>query len=105
MWWTHLLIAVVIYAALIYYVWFMGEVYQEDLNKFDLNNDGNFNGVEITSEMKEAMRKVTNDTARNYVPIAGAVYSIIITTIIFVIDSIIILFWKRVLKPTIRHFK
>jgi hypothetical protein len=40
--------------------------YQWDLNRYDLNKDGFFNGIEITNSQKEAMKVLTNDTGRNF---------------------------------------
>lgn len=41
------------------------------LNRFDLDGDGGFSGVEITFEMQTAMENVTNDTGRTLAPITG----------------------------------
>lgn len=59
------------------------------LQKYDLNDDGFFNGNEITSDQKLALTKVTADTGRNFVIITGLVFSAIIGLIVFAIGKII----------------
>ena len=36
--------------------------YQWDLNRYDLDKDGMFEGAEITDAQNEAMRKIISDT-------------------------------------------
>ncbi|WP_191858941.1 hypothetical protein [Hanstruepera ponticola] len=57
---------------------------QFTLNEFDLNKDGFFSGEEITSEQKEAMRKLTSDTGRNFSFITGFIFSGIIALFVFI---------------------
>jgi len=59
------------------------------LQKFDLNGDGFFNGEEITSEQKEAMRKVISDTGRNFSFITGLIFSGIISLFVFIGGKIV----------------
>jgi hypothetical protein len=51
-----------------------------------LNNDQIFIGQEIATQQKEAMRKVSNDTARKLSVYIGLVYSGTITIVLFLID-------------------
>lgn len=48
-----------------------------NLERFDLNGNGVFNGDEITPEQQQAMKKVTNDTGRALAPFTGAIVSLI----------------------------
>ena len=67
------------YGLIIYSV-FGYEVYLEfQLNKFDLNNDGMFNGLEITASQELAMSKVISDTGRTFTPLTGFICSSLIS--------------------------
>ncbi len=57
--------------------------YKLALQRFDLNGDGFFTMGEITTEQKEAMRKVISDTGRNFSIITGLIFSGIITLFVF----------------------
>ncbi|MBX9807252.1 MAG: hypothetical protein K2X95_05605 [Flavobacteriaceae bacterium] len=52
-------------------------ILKNELNSFDLNGDGFFNGKEITTEQQTAMHNVISDTGRNFAPIIGIIYSLI----------------------------
>lgn len=58
------------------------------LRKFDLNGDGIFNGDEITTEQRKAMRNVISDTGRNFSVITGFIFSGIIAFFVFIIGKI-----------------
>jgi hypothetical protein len=62
--------------------------YQWDLNRYDLNKDGFFNGTEITNSQKEAMKVQTNDTGRNFLFILGFIFAFFSTTIFYVLGLI-----------------
>lgn len=51
--------------------------YQHDLDAFDTNSDGLFTGNEISEAQQTAMKNVTSDTGRNFVPFTGIIFSII----------------------------
>ena len=80
---------------LIIYLYFVGSAtyetvyYQWNLNRYDLDKDGMFGGREITEEQKEAMRKLTNDTGRNFSFITGFVFALIISAGVYVAGKII----------------
>jgi hypothetical protein len=80
---------------LIIYLYFVGSAtyetvyYQWDLNRYDFNKDGFFGGREITSEQKEAMRKLTSDTGRNFSFITGFIFALIISIGVYVAGKII----------------
>ena len=63
---------------------------QWDLNRYDLNKDGMFGGKEITDEQNEAMRKLTNDTGRNFSFITGFVFALIISTAVYISGRVIL---------------
>jgi len=65
------------------------------LRKFDLNGDGFFNGDEITTEQKKAMRNVISDTGRNFSFITGLIFSGIIAFFVFVTGKITELIKKK----------
>jgi len=64
--WASLTVFLVLYLFIVGSTTFDDIYYQWNLNRFDLNKDGMFGGVEITDEQNEAMRKLTNDTGRNF---------------------------------------
>ncbi|WP_178986258.1 hypothetical protein [Winogradskyella helgolandensis] len=62
---------------------------QWNLNTFDLNKDGFFNGNEITPQQKKAMRNLISDTGRNFSFITGCVVSGTLALTVFGIGKII----------------
>ncbi|WP_117879350.1 hypothetical protein [Aureibaculum luteum] len=74
---------------------------QWNLNKFDLNKDGFFSGIEITLEQNEAMRNLTSDTGRNFSLITGLIFSGIIAFFVLVIGKIA----KYIKREKITHNK
>lgn len=57
--------------------------YQLDLNQYDLDKDGMFGGKEITDAQNEAMKKLTNDTGRNFSLVTGFIFSFIVSTFVY----------------------
>lgn len=51
---------------------------KKELSAFDLNQDGLFSGNEISAQQKEAMDKVSNDTARNLAPFTLIPFAIVL---------------------------
>lgn len=70
------------------------------LHEFDLNGDGFFNGDEITTEQRKAMRNVISDTGRNFSFITGLIFSGIISFFVFGIGKITELIKKKKLHTT-----
>ena len=58
-----------------------------NLNRFDLNKDGFFNGDEITTEQKTAIKNLTNDIGRNFSFITGLFFSAILAFVVFIIGK------------------
>ena len=69
--------SILFYVLIVSYTLYLKYKYQTELDKFDLNNDGFFNGNEINNEQKKAMRNVISDTGRNFAPITAILYSIV----------------------------
>lgn len=71
---------------------FLKYKYQNELDAFDVNKDGFFNGNEISVEQQEAMKNVISDTGRNFAPITGIlisiVYYLILLPIVLIINKI-----------------
>lgn len=65
-----------------------------NLQKLDLNNDGFFNGDELTPEVEEGMKFVTNDTARLFAFITGILYAAVITFLLIVFSKVFSLIRK-----------
>lgn len=72
--------------------------YKLALQKFDLNEDGFFTQDEITTEQKEAMRKVISDTGRNFSIITGLIFSGIIALFVFAGGKIMEYINKKIIK-------
>ena len=62
---------------------------QWNLNRYDLNKDGIFGGIEVTDEQNEAMRKLSSNTGRNFSFITGFVFALIISTTVYILGQII----------------
>ena len=60
---------------------------QLNLQKFDLNGNGMFNGAEITPELKIALKKASSDTGRNFSFITGLFFSGIIAFFVYLIGK------------------
>ena len=58
-------------------IWAFGTSFylKYQLECFDLNHDGSFSDEEQTAEQQKIMKKVISDTARNFAPIIGIIYS------------------------------
>jgi len=86
----------VISYSLIIYLVFGYEVYLEfQLNKFDLNNDGIYSGLEVTASQKLAMSKVISDTGRTFAPFTGFIFSSLIGLLSLFIVKLLGLVNKR----------
>jgi len=59
-----------------------------DLQQFDLNGDGFFNGNEITPEQKTAMTNVISDTSSTLVIFTGLIFSGMISVLVFITGKI-----------------
>lgn len=69
---------------------------QWTLNKFDLNQDGFFNGDEITTEQNKAMMNSINDIGRNFSFITGLIFSGIIAMFVLIVGKITESIMKRI---------
>jgi hypothetical protein len=88
---VSLYIFVISYGLIIYSV-FGYEVYLEfQLNKFDLNNDGIFSGLEITASQELAMSRVTSDTGITFAPFTGFIFSGLISFLSLLILKLFVL--------------
>ena len=84
-WWIHITGFVAIYITIVWLV-FCGEVIlNNQLQEFDLNNDGIFTNEEITVEQMDTMRRVSNDTARKLSIYTSLIYSGFITIVLFLV--------------------
>ena len=86
---------IAIYSTLLFYCMILASVfylkckYQNELDAFDTNKDGFFNGAEINESQQRAMKNVISDTGRNFTPFTGIVFSIIYYIILLPIFIII----------------
>jgi hypothetical protein len=72
------LIAILAYILLNSIIAFKNYQFKKELDAFDLNQDGLFSNNEISAEQKEAMDKVSNDTARNLAPLTLIPFAIVL---------------------------
>lgn len=86
--WTSLIIFLVLYLFIVGSATYDDIYYQWDLNRYDLDKDGMFGGEEITAEQEEAMRKLTSDTGRNFSFIIGFVFASIISTVVYILGRL-----------------
>lgn len=75
--------------------------YQFHLNSYDLDGNGFFDGKEINENQKIAMKNLTNDTSRNFSFILGLIFSLIISTFLYIMLSITSKIRKRSKTKTI----
>ena len=61
--------------------------YQWDLNRYDLDKDGFFGGIELTPEQEAAAQRLTSDVGRNFIFITGLVFSGIISFFVFIMGN------------------
>lgn len=73
------------YLSILAFVVFTRITLRNNLNSFDLNNDGFFTGNEINDAQREALRKVSSDTGLTFAPITGILYSIIYFTFLYLL--------------------
>jgi len=88
--WISFTVFLVIYLLIVGGATYDDIYYQWDLNRYDLNKDGMFGGNELTDEQNEAMRKLTSDTGRNFSFVTGFVFSLIISTAVYISGRVII---------------
>ncbi|WET02973.1 hypothetical protein [Flavobacterium sp. YJ01] len=72
------LISVLAYILLNSIIAFKNYQNKKELSAFDLNQDGFFSNNEISAEQKEAMNKISNDTARNLAPLTLIPFTMIL---------------------------
>ena len=58
--------------------------YQWDLNRYDLDKDGFFGGLEITADQEAAMHRLTNDVGRNLSFATGFLFALFISATVYV---------------------
>lgn len=87
--WTSVTVFLVIYIFIVGQAVYEDIYFQWDLNRYDLDKDGFFGGQEITKEQERAMQKLTNDTGRNFSFITALLFSGFISTIVYVVGSLI----------------
>jgi energy-coupling factor transporter transmembrane protein EcfT len=81
--WISITIFLLLYIAIVGSATYVDVLYQWELNKYDLDKDGFFGGIEITDAQKKAMFRLTSDTGRNLSFITGLIFSFIISTAIY----------------------
>jgi len=88
--WKSVTVFLVLYLLIVGKATFDAIYYQWDLNRYDLDKDGMFGGIEITDQQNEAMRKLTSDTGRNFSFITGFAFAIIISTAVYISGRVIL---------------
>lgn len=88
--WASVTVFLVLYLLIVGKATFDAIYYQWDLNRYDLDKDGMFGGIEITDQQNEAMRKLTSDTGRNFSFITGFVFALIISTAVYISGRVIL---------------
>ena len=83
--WISAIVFLILYLLVVASAIYDDIYYQWDLNRYDLNKDGIFNGQEITQEQKNAMQRLTNDIGRNFSFITGFIFALIISAMVWVL--------------------
>jgi hypothetical protein len=86
--WTSLTVFFVLYLLMVGSALYDDIYYQWDVNRYDLNKDGLFNGVEITNEQNLAMQKLINDVGRNFSFITGFVFAVAVAGGVYIIGRL-----------------
>ncbi len=87
--WTSITTFLVLYLLVVGTATFLEIYYQWDLNRYDLDKDGIFAGAEITDAQDEAMRRLTNDTGRNFSLITGFFFASIVSAAVYLLAGIV----------------
>lgn len=86
--WVSGIVFFSVYILLILSVAILDAYYWAEYYSFDLNENGSIEKHEQTEAYHEALKKVTNDTARNFVFITGLFISMIVSTTVLIIGII-----------------
>ena len=86
--WTSALLFFIVYFIIVFDSTCQEIYYKSQLNKFDLDGNGIFNGLEITADFKEAMKLVISDTGRTFAPFTGIVYAGFLSLVVFLSISV-----------------
>ncbi|WP_083380526.1 hypothetical protein [Flavobacterium frigoris] len=81
--WISITVFLVLYLVIVGNATLDAIFYHWDLNRYDLDKNGMFSGIEITEEQNQAMKKLTNDTGRNFSFITGFIFASIIATVAY----------------------
>jgi hypothetical protein len=87
--WISTIVFFLMYILIVGSAIYVDLVAQWDLMKFDLNGDGNFSGIEITPDQKEALKIYSADTGRNFSIVTGLIFSGLVTLLVFIIGKTI----------------
>jgi len=87
--WISMIVFFAMYSFIVGYATYYDISLQLTLQKFDLNRDGIFSGIEITPEQKTAMKNLCSDTGRNFSFITGLFFSGKIAFFVFVIGKMV----------------
>lgn len=82
--WLSITVFLVVYCYIVASATFQDIYYQWDLNRYDLDKDGFFGGVEITAEQQEAMRRLTNDVGRNFSVLTGFIFAALVSVGVYI---------------------
>src|SRR5690606_32596179 len=76
--------SIVFYLSIIAIVVITKFALRSELDSFDTNNDGVFNGEEIRPEQRNALKKVSSDTSLIFAPFVGIIFSIMYFIVLLV---------------------
>jgi hypothetical protein len=82
--WTSLTVFLMVYLFVVGSATYDDIYYQWDLNRYDLDKDGLFGGVEITKDQQAAMQRLTSDVGRNFSFITGFIFALIIAGVVYI---------------------
>jgi hypothetical protein len=86
--WTSLTVFFVVYLFVVGSAIYDDIYYQWNVNRYDLNKDGLFNGEEITNEQNLAMQKLINDVGRNFSFVTGFILAVAVSGAVYIIGQL-----------------
>lgn len=92
--WVFLMASVVAYGLIIGTAWATDAYFNAILQTYDLDNNGFFQGDEITAEQQQAMHNVISDTGRAFAPITGLVFAPIGVALCFGLCGLMRASWR-----------
>lgn len=87
--WISVVVFLCTYGFIVLYCAYLSLHYRWNLNQYDLNGNGFFERVEMTTEQQKASLRLARDTARNLSFITGLILALIIAASTYLFGQIV----------------